>query len=377
MNYIVIDLEWNQGAVKEQVDPAMPFEIIEIGALKLNEQFRMVSQFNYLIKPKKYKKIHHKTEELTHISTQELNMHGRDFKKVIQEFFNWCGKDYIFCTWGTMDLTELERNIRFYGLHIPFPKPLLYYDLQRCYSVLHRNGTEKIALDMAVDELGLSKKRPFHRAKDDAYYTARVMLAMDFEKVKDCYSLDYYRIPSEGEEMFVLPYKDSIEFVSRPYLSKEEMMADKNLTTTECWKCKKRLRKKIHWFTPNSKQYMALAQCPVHGYMVGKIRIRKTDDDQFFAIKTLHFTDEEGAEEIRLKQKDMHKKRRQKLSKHLKKMDVMAKENKLRVVDGEVIVINKEGQEKSFVGSKICRRRILNLKQDETERFTWNVASRR
>ena len=37
MNYIIFDLEWNQcpdGKVKE--NPALPFEIVEIGAVKLN-----------------------------------------------------------------------------------------------------------------------------------------------------------------------------------------------------------------------------------------------------------------------------------------------------------------------------------------------------
>lgn len=43
MNYIVFDLEWNQcpdGKEKEIKD--MPFEIIEIGAVKLDSQRRVI-----------------------------------------------------------------------------------------------------------------------------------------------------------------------------------------------------------------------------------------------------------------------------------------------------------------------------------------------
>ena len=36
MNYIVLDLEWNQGGEDAERHPA--FEIVEIGAVKLNEQ---------------------------------------------------------------------------------------------------------------------------------------------------------------------------------------------------------------------------------------------------------------------------------------------------------------------------------------------------
>ena len=40
MNYIVLDLEWNQSAKgKKYALPGMPFEIIQMGAVKLNEQF--------------------------------------------------------------------------------------------------------------------------------------------------------------------------------------------------------------------------------------------------------------------------------------------------------------------------------------------------
>ena len=47
MPYIVIDLEWNQcpsGKAKE--NPALPFEVIEIGAIKLNENREIIVHFS-------------------------------------------------------------------------------------------------------------------------------------------------------------------------------------------------------------------------------------------------------------------------------------------------------------------------------------------
>ena len=51
MNYIVLDLEWNQSPTgKEDEIKTIPFEIIEIGAVKLNEQQEILDQFSEMIK---------------------------------------------------------------------------------------------------------------------------------------------------------------------------------------------------------------------------------------------------------------------------------------------------------------------------------------
>ena len=44
MNYIIFDLEWNQPMLKVNSKPQMPFEIIEIGAIKLDEKFSIIDE---------------------------------------------------------------------------------------------------------------------------------------------------------------------------------------------------------------------------------------------------------------------------------------------------------------------------------------------
>ena len=52
MNYIVFDLEWNQAAdLKTRRENRLLFEIIEIGAIKLNEKKELLGDFHELIKP--------------------------------------------------------------------------------------------------------------------------------------------------------------------------------------------------------------------------------------------------------------------------------------------------------------------------------------
>ena len=56
--------------------------------------------------------------------------------------------------------------------------------------------------------------------------------------------------------------------------------------------------RKIKWFTPNGKHYYSLSLCNQHGYMKGKIRIRRTEDDGIYAVKTTKFISEEDAAEL-------------------------------------------------------------------------------
>ena len=142
MNYIVLDLEWNQSpSGKEDSVEHLPFEIIEIGAVKLDSQFREVDSFHRLVKPAVYQELHFKITEVTHMDMNELEQEGESFPKVMEAFLSWCGEESIrFCTWGSMDLTELQRNIAYHGLENLFPRPLLYLDIQKLYSLQYGDG---------------------------------------------------------------------------------------------------------------------------------------------------------------------------------------------------------------------------------------------
>ena len=48
MNYIVLDLEWNQAAYKSVEEEDLPFEIIEIGAVKMDQNTNILGEFQRL-----------------------------------------------------------------------------------------------------------------------------------------------------------------------------------------------------------------------------------------------------------------------------------------------------------------------------------------
>lgn len=70
MNYIIFDLEFNQNHPdnKDVATPNLIFEIIQIGALKINSNFEVIDNFNKLVKPTVYSTIHPYVEKLTNIT---------------------------------------------------------------------------------------------------------------------------------------------------------------------------------------------------------------------------------------------------------------------------------------------------------------------
>ena len=105
MNYIVFDLEWNQCPYgKGQENERIPFEIIEIGAVKLNSERQIIDQYQVLIQPRVYKKLHHRTREIIQMDMKLLEREGIPFYRAVKEFLKWCGEDALFCSWGNSDL---------------------------------------------------------------------------------------------------------------------------------------------------------------------------------------------------------------------------------------------------------------------------------
>jgi DNA polymerase III epsilon subunit-like protein len=98
--YIVFDLEFNQDfsdILSENIRGSMfPFEIIQIGAVKLNSNFNVVESFMRYIKPEIYKKISPLIEELTGIKT-EMIIDEKSFPEVYDEFINFIDDIPIFC----------------------------------------------------------------------------------------------------------------------------------------------------------------------------------------------------------------------------------------------------------------------------------------
>ena len=319
MHYIILDLEWNQASEKQidpvsQTQPELHFEIIEIGAVKVDTAGNVLGEFSELIHPVVYPHLFERIRDVVKITEEEL-LHARSFKEVWEDFIAWCGNDYRFCTWGSMDLTELQRNVDFYDLENPFPLPLLYYDIQKLYSLAFEDGKTRRALDYAVHSLVLPEENAFHRALADAYYTWMVMDALNMDSLQTMVSIDYHRPPRERKEEIYLKFGTYSKFVSRVFPTKEDAMLDKNVNSTVCYQCGHAAKKKIRWFSNAGRYYFSLSYCPSHGWLKGKIRMKKAEDGSgVFAVKILKLVD--GASALKIYQKKQEIQTKRKLKQH-------------------------------------------------------------
>ncbi len=299
MNYIVFDLEWNQSPQgKNHSDQRLPFEIIEIGAIRLDENFKNRSSFHCLIKPKVYQKINNNIHNVIHIDIKDL-LKGLPFPEAVCRFLSWCGDDFCLCSWGNQDVFELERNMDYYHLLHLLPAPILYADVQKLFAISSGEPSERRSLEYAVDVMGLSKQKSFHRALNDAYYTARVLQLLPKDLITRYPSLDIYRHPEGEEEDLFLYLSSCSKYVSHPFPSRERAMKNPEVTSTRCPVCRASVRRQLRWFSLNAKVYYSISLCPNHGLITGKIRFHHTKDDTYFAVKTLRLGDEAAAADIR------------------------------------------------------------------------------
>ncbi len=297
MNFIVLDLEWNQSNTgKEPEVKEIPFEIIDIGAVKLNKERTVTGTYNQLIKPTVYQHMHMITGNLIHLHMEDLQT-GKPFTEVMDEFLSWCGEDYIFCTWGPLDLYELQRNMHYYGMEPLSDKPIQFLDIQKLFSIAYEDKKSRRSLEYAIDYLKIEKDVPFHRAYSDAHYTAAV-LALIEEGVLENYSIDTYVLPKTRKDEIHVMFHDYMKYVSREFSDKQQAMEDREVISTKCYLCRRNIRKKIRWFSPNGKNYYSISQCPVHGYMKSKIRIRKSRNDGVYVVKTSKFISREDYDKI-------------------------------------------------------------------------------
>ena len=179
MNYIVLDLEFNQSfpfknGRKVEPNPECPFEIIQIGAVKLNDKFEQVDTFDSMIRPQIYPRLHPFVEKITGIHAEML-ADKPDFKSAYEGFLKFIGNEpAILCTWGGDDIKSLFRNILFYNLNADALTDQ-YLNVQPfAAQYLNHEAGKAIGLKNAVEALGIPEGNTFHDALNDAVYTAKI-----------------------------------------------------------------------------------------------------------------------------------------------------------------------------------------------------------
>ena len=272
MQYIVIDLEWNQpmsydSAVYRQVGDRLIFEMIQIGAVKLNEQLEVCDSISIPIRPVHYVKIHPRIRKMTQLGPEEL-ADAPAFLEAMDQFAAWCGEDYALLTWGCDDVSVLKQNMDFFGCQVKLP-PLC--DIQRLFGDVH--GTkERKGLKAAMEMLDIQPdaERYFHNALHDAYYTALVFATLpNPEKV-----LEY---PQQPRQLIHAGHR-SRQTKGETFASMAEAMASETAAQPRCPVCGKKTVLEDGYVRQCADKYIGLSACPHHGSLMIRLRFFPMED---------------------------------------------------------------------------------------------------
>ena len=178
MNYIIVDFEMNSVArgYKEE-RKICRMEIIEIGAVIMDENFLVLGEFKTLVKPQYNDSIGKTYETLTGISTHMVK-DAPTFAIAYEMFVSWCesyGKEYEVYAWSENDYNQLVAEMKLKGYcNKEKMNPLLkWFDFQKEYT--EKLGLERIiSLKKAMNYAGVDFKGHMHDALCDAKNTAEL-----------------------------------------------------------------------------------------------------------------------------------------------------------------------------------------------------------
>lgn len=269
MIYIFLDLEWN--SFYESHRGKYISEIVDIGAVKVNDKLEITDKFHSFVKPKYSDKLNKYVEKLTNISFDDI-VNAEPFEKVAASFEKWVEPDSVILTWSKSDLQVLldaYREIDKRYVTIPFIHR--YADLQPFVQMqLSMSGGNQMGLTKAAELLGVDcSDIPAHRALNDSIVTAYCFIkCFDEKKLKpficDCNSKEFY-----DRAFFKAKYVTSID---------NELVKPSDLRYY-CPYCKRRLRKKGNWRNRNKKLSVSMVCGGCGKEFKAYLQIKITYDD--------------------------------------------------------------------------------------------------
>lgn len=190
LDYIVLDIEFNG---RKFASP-LPMEVIEIGAVRLNEQLEQVNTFSAFIKPVYFTKLNSFIQKKTGILQKQIDA-ADGFVKVIKQFQQWLSQsdNVMIITWGGEDMKRIILDTRMHKLNDHYWMSTPYFDLLKGYTRL-KGLTNDISVEGALEQLNLPISGQAHRALDDAIMTSHIFRTvfeqLDFSRQQ--YYVDKY-----------------------------------------------------------------------------------------------------------------------------------------------------------------------------------------
>ena len=236
MHYVILDLEWNSAYSK--TTHTFVNEIIEFGAVKVDEHFNEVGEFSRLIAPRVKKKLNGRVKELTHLTNEDV-AEGGSFLSVASDFGSFVD-GAVLMTWGTSVIHALMETYAFYTGSRRIPFLTAYCDLQEyCERAVDRfDEGNQIGLGRFAELIGVEfSEDEQHRATADAVLSLKIL-----KKVIGGYPLDKCILKADCEAFYdrMLFKNHFITDLSSPDIDREQMKF-------KCENCGKQAKRVKRW----------------------------------------------------------------------------------------------------------------------------------
>ena len=296
MNYIVMDMEWNQPwpgspSSKKVLPVQIRGEIIQIGAVRVTEDQQVADEFQVLVKPKYYRHLNRRVSKLTGIKETRLREEGIPFPEAMEQFQAWCGEDIVFLTWGFDDIGILRENLRLFGMNEDFTSR--WYNAQMIFNTQTDGSTAQKALKTAMEMFEIEATRPAHDALGDAYHTALICARLDLKKGQ----MEYDKALKSHENGFhgaELPGCIARQ-VFYDYVDKRSALSAMAGEENLCPVCGGRMLGS-RWFAQPGHRYMDLATCPTDGKFLIRVRLSQQEDGTVRVSRLTYEATSEAAE---------------------------------------------------------------------------------
>ena len=286
MNYVVLDMEWNQpfnmkSMVKRPV--MLHGEIVQIGAVKLDENYHILDMFKIMVSPKHYTKMHKKVSKLTRITTEELQ-YGFPFPVAFKHFRKWCGEDFAFLTWGPDDIEMLRDNMILHEMNPEWIPST--YNIQVIFDDQISKERRQVSLTDAMERIG-EPALDAHDALNDARNTVCVCLHLDMVKGIAEYAALQKQMKCYGSQIRERSKSTKV------YATKSAALNDSDLINFYCPSCGANVFCE-GFVSQNSEKYICIGKCESGDEFFVRFKFTKWPDGNFSVSRILYEMDEDN-----------------------------------------------------------------------------------
>ncbi len=296
MDYIVLDMEWNQPwpgspSARKVLPVQIRGEIIQLGAVRVTEAQQVADEFQIMVKPKFYRRLNRRVSKLTGIKEARLKEEGVPFPEAMAQFRAWCGGDVVFLTWGFDDVGILRENLQLYNMDIGWTGR--WYNAQMIFNAQTDGSSSQKALKTAMEYFGIEATRPAHDALGDAYHTALICARLDLQRGAAEYdqALKSHENGFHGAELPGCICRK----VYYDFTDKRAALTAMSEEENKCPVCGGRMLGS-RWFSQPGHRYMDLATCPSHGKFLIRVRLSEQPDGRVRVSRLTYEATSQAAE---------------------------------------------------------------------------------